>query len=1277
MGEKSQHSVIGQFTGKFFKGLAIIAGVLAAIILVAYFILHLYLDSYLKSRLEKEVQQASNGLYQLDIGSLHISLIDFSVVSKNITLTTDSAKYLSIQKESGKTPAYYQLSARRFYISDLDIWPLLWGEEVHIPKVILSGPDIYAVTHPDSSQQKQKKPFLLNIHQKLEKYVSWLSIDTVRVEQGSLRYIVQSDAGESSLEVPDFLLSLRKVLVNEEASKDTSRVLYTKDIELKATEGIQIKTGTFTLKSPSVVVSTAQGTYIQNLHFTTNSSVSNQANIQMPVVRIGYVDWRRLLHNKGLYIPAIHIEQPVAAMALGNSTSQDAKQSAMALHEQISQFVPAVKIDSISLNKGNLQLSLTKPSADKEVRVQNFDLVLKDVLIDSAAAQNPKRVFYSGDVILVVHDFIQGGNELYTVKLNYLRASTLQGIYAENLTVQTNREAKINNPKASIYELSVPVVSADFTDWGALTEDKGVYIPSVDIIRPKATIIVMSQSQVKPLHQLISPYVPWLQIGRIEVEKGDIRYVQATKKGNPTFALSNFYLIAKEIKIDSAAAKAKNRFLYTKKITLKINDYALVTKAQQKLNIGYLYASTRTGVSLQKITLRKQATSSASSPDMFYQVSIPSMQINFTQWQALTESKGIRIPMVDIANPQVFIYTTSQPDSTQKQQLYPQKDLLTLHEQITPFIPWMAIDSVRLWKGQIKYVQDKDSTSQQTYQAKDLNLTLADVQIDSAAAQNPDRVFYTQHVQLTIQDSLSFANSTYGMSADSLYASTEEGIASANLLLSPRPHQVSDNRDGQLYEVSIPHFFAAFTDWGNFMQARKIHVPSIKIEKPSVRLIGSSNSGSNADANTADENNEPRPATSGLTSLQNAVTRFVPALTIDSISLDKGSFQYVQQFTQQDSIPDMVNDIFLTFIKVRIDSLADTSNKVLYSEDVQFRVSDYKRVMKDSLYTLAVKKFSGSTAAQTLQLDSLVFTPRYAVKEFFCKAGGQQDILRLEVRRLNAGEINFDQLIHQQDIIAGAVVSDSIVFKIFRDRRVPPKTSPNTLLLDAFRQMDTYVRLDSISLNNSYVAYTEIPSRGDKPGSMFFENITASIRNLTNDSTLLTLENPVFIKAQAQLMGEGKTNITLRVPLFHDTRTFQYTASIGQMDLKALNPVLENIAFIRIRSGKLDELTASVEANHDVAKGIMCAFYKNFEVELLSPEQSEVDDTWKDVATFMANKFVLGNANRRKAYTFNPGIINMDRPQKKSTINYFWSTFRSGIYGSIGYKKAKKWLPFL
>src|SRR5690606_39661232 len=105
--------------------------------------------------------------------------------------------------------------------------------------------------------------------------------------------------------------------------------------------------------------------------------------------------------------------------------------------------------------------------------------------------------------------------------------------------------------------------------------------------------------------------------------------------------------------------------------------------------------------------------------------------------------------------------------------------------------------------------------------------------------------------------------------------------------------------------------------------------------------------------------------------------------------------------------------------------------------------------------------------------------------------------------------------------------------------------------------------------------------------------------NISNDTLYQTQEGYLEWQASALLMGAGNISIVLRSRIYDAQNAFTVKGTLWGMEAVALNPILENNAFISIKTGEIEGLEFDIYANNAGATGTMELRYRglDFEVE--------------------------------------------------------------------------------
>src|SRR5690606_9981212 len=183
-------------------------------------------------------------------------------------------------------------------------------------------------------------------------------------------------------------------------------------------------------------------------------------------------------------------------------------------------------------------------------------------------------------------------------------------------------------------------------------------------------------------------------------------------------------------------------------------------------------------------------------------------------------------------------------------------------------------------------------------------------------------------------------------------------------------------------------------------------------------------------------------------------------------------------------------------------------------------------------------------------------------------------------------------------------------------------------------------------------------------GHINFINLSAAFYNITNDSLRLAEGAAIKGNAQAFLMGAGRINAYFNLPIADGSNTHNIEGSLSPMDLEALNPMIQPVAFIEIESGKANNLTFEAQVNENSSTGKMRFAYENLKINLVEKQSNE--DT-KGLVSLLANAFVVKKANPiNNNKDLRVGEMRYERDKRKSILNFWWKTLLSGFKDTLG-----------
>ena len=387
-------------------------------------------------------------------------------------------------------------------------------------------------------------------------------------------------------------------------------------------------------------------------------------------------------------------------------------------------------------------------------------------------------------------------------------------------------------------------------------------------------------------------------------------------------------------------------------------------------------------------------------------------------------------------------------------------------------------------------------------------------------------------------------------------------------------------------------------------------------------------------------------------------TQDFKSLTIDNFKINKLNLKVAG-----DSTKEIEAKIELKLADIKIQSF-ERLKETLHFELQESKVSDILITPDTSFYNFSVKSIEVDNS-QNIIIDSIKVIPRYAKYDFGKRAGKQIDRLQAIIPELKINHIHTSSLYESMFHISSLYINDPTLIA-FRDKRQPfIKDKKVPLPIDLIRKFPYKFSIDTINLLSASITYEEFPVEGDSSGSVRFENLNASIFNLTNDTT--SIIDHVDLDVETTFMNTGLLKASFDLPLRKGKR---YTAngSLSGFPLPELNPAVEPLAKMRIESGAMKLLSFQFTYDDLSSLGEVEMNYEN--LKILSLKEKEKKTIVDKLKTFLINTFIAKNKNENTPEENRKGTIEFTRDPKRSIFNYWWKSLFTGVKDCYGIGKA-------
>jgi hypothetical protein len=363
----------------------------------------------------------------------------------------------------------------------------------------------------------------------------------------------------------------------------------------------------------------------------------------------------------------------------------------------------------------------------------------------------------------------------------------------------------------------------------------------------------------------------------------------------------------------------------------------------------------------------------------------------------------------------------------------------------------------------------------------------------------------------------------------------------------------------------------------------------------------------------------------------------------------------------------------ITIRHILVDSTHTGQKRLFNADDIIVKLGKYSLNTGNGMNKISFGEIGLSSALREVYIRDFHLEPLFSQHDYTRKLGYQTDWMDIRISALKLKRVNLRSLLFEGKIQVGLLEIDSLLLNDYRDKRVPPRPGFRPPMpQDGIRKLKTYLRIDTVMLKGGRADYAE--QVGEKPGTIFFDKLSATFTGLTNDSILLGAGLVSELKGTAWLMGKGKLDATVRFNFGDPKNSFTFTAQMGTVDLTEINPMLTNLLPARVESGKIKKLIVPiVYANNDVAKGELLFYYNDLSIGLIDKKQTTWTKIKTGVVNFAANDLVLNNDNPSKSGKMHTGKIYFERDKEKGIVNFFWKSTLSGLKSTMGFNsKAQK-----
>lgn len=481
-------------------------------------------------------------------------------------------------------------------------------------------------------------------------------------------------------------------------------------------------------------------------------------------------------------------------------------------------------------------------------------IVVTSVLLAFVLAQGVLYYFanplLNGLIRRVVHQQTQGLYELRfsDLKIDMSRRSIeLTGVRLipdEQVYQQLLAEGQV---QSSLYNIVVPRLRLNGVDSYSLAQHRSLNIQEIILTRPIVKLIAAPGKKKKKISYLrlqediyptMARFIQAIEIGRIHLNKGYFNLRNNHQKQASKTSVAQINIELEHFFLNGQNYLKRDRLFYSDHFRIELSDYKLsLADSIHKLAASEVILNTKTNslaareIRLQPIQQSRQALAQLNKN--LLDVAVPRIQVQGIDWPRSFFERTINVHTALLLHPRMAVYKQQQKRQATRQ-LVREGVKLDLHSLVAGTLETIRLDSFSLEQAQLKLYPNL-LADEPLVQMNKFTAMLDEFVLDSASFYNTNKVFYSRHVTLQLQNyQMLMSDSSHRLSARSAFVSTrQQAIRASHVLLQPAEWLQPGH---SVYQLALPAMRLHGIDLFRAYHLRDYLIDELVVQQPSVTI---------------------------------------------------------------------------------------------------------------------------------------------------------------------------------------------------------------------------------------------------------------------------------------------------------------------------------------------------------------------------------------------------------------------------------------------------------
>lgn len=312
----------------------------------------------------------------------------------------------------------------------------------------------------------------------------------------------------------------------------------------------------------------------------------DEVNLYSPEISAQGLDLWTALWDRKIVVSSIKVDDPVLKVERNSQTDANPFQ-----YKKFPNYYRLLKglfhsalIKDITVKSGNLELYRLLDLYKNVATVENFDLHIENLLLDSVSVGKDRGYLDLGEVEASLSAFSQRSpDSAYLLSVGEIEISS-KGSYVHSKNINLSPQVRLSKEaigKTIVYEVYVPELSINNLDIKELYHARQLSLPSLKVNSAAIKVIGNNLEQNRSeeaeeinFYPLVSEYLRSFQIDKIMLDDAKLDIVNLNEEYRMNLTGADVFLY--NFKMDSAQARLRNKLFYSDKVYVKSGGYAPV-----------------------------------------------------------------------------------------------------------------------------------------------------------------------------------------------------------------------------------------------------------------------------------------------------------------------------------------------------------------------------------------------------------------------------------------------------------------------------------------------------------------------------------------------------------------------------------------------------------------------------------------------------------------------------------------------------------------------------